>query len=236
MLGARLVMTDKFSPVPQTLAGRALDANMELLRRMGCSQMRPRQRVSAFEVSTDLQTGTAVFLAGSPANHDPQNQRIDGESRVNNVEFKQEVSYSLCWNTPTDSAVALTYSFSACPGIEWWSVQAAYPPRVMMVVPAWFRTYRPRLGLEDTLDELADEADTMLALYMPASFVPLLRWYGDRLDASATFVNWLGGAGRIVTFGAYTGELEADVVSAGATPKLTTVEHIVENPVPQRES
>ena len=171
-----------------------------------------------FQAPTDLKTGTTVFLAGSPANHDPENKRIEGESYANKVGYKQQIFYSLCWNTPADSAVALTYSASACEGIEWWSVNEAYPPRVMMVVPAWFKTYRPRLGLADTLGELADEADTMLALYMPASFVPLLLWRDGRLDASATFAAWLGDEGCIVSFASYTGELEVDVMSAAHRP------------------
>ena len=84
-----------------------------------------------------------------------------------------------------------------------------------MIVPAWFQTYRPRLGLADTLVELADEADTMLALYIPASFARLIRWHDDRVDAAATFAEWQGDGRRIVTFAAYTGELEADVTSRG---------------------
>jgi hypothetical protein len=133
MVGARLVMTDMVSPAPQTLAGRELETNMQVLLRMRCTQTWPLQGVSAFQVPTDLKTGTTVFLAGSPANHDPENKRMEGESYANKVEFKQEIFYSLCWNTPADSAVALTYSASACEGIEWWSVNEAYPPRVMLV-------------------------------------------------------------------------------------------------------
>ena len=110
--------------------------------------------------------------------------------------------------------MALTYSASACKDIMWWAVNENYPPRIMIVLPAWFETYRPRQGLADTLDELADEEDTMLALYVPASFVPMLRWRDGRLDASATCAAWLGDKGRLVTFGAYTGELEVDVMSA----------------------
>ena len=50
---------------------------------------------------------------------------------------------------------------------------------------------------------LADDADTMLALYVPASLLKRLHWHDGKLDASATFTKWLGDAGRIVTFAAY---------------------------------
>ena len=96
----------------------------------------------------------------------------------------------------------------------WRAVNETYPPRTMIVLPAWFEMYRPRQGLADILEKLADEDDTMVALYVPASFVPMLHWRDGWLDASATFVARLGGRGRLVTFGAYTGELENDVVSA----------------------
>ena len=187
---------------------------MQRLQNMGCTQTWPRQGVSAFAVPADLKTNTAVFVTGSPANHDPANKRIKDESSTNNVEFKQEIFYSLCWNTPADSVVALTYSASACADIMWWTVNATYPPRSMMVLPAWFQTYRPRKGLADTLEKLADEDDTMVALYVPASLVPMLHWRDDRLDVSATLLAMLGDKGRLVTFGAYTNELEFDVVSA----------------------
>ena len=68
------------------------------------------------------------------------------------------------------------------------------------------------------MDTLADDTDTMLALYVPAPLMNRLHWHDEtRLDASATFINWLGDAGRMVTFAAYTGELEVDIVTAAET-------------------
>ena len=88
-------MTDMVSPAPQSLAGLELDTNIQLLASMGCTQTKPLQGVSAFQVPTELKTGTAVFLAGSPSNHDPQNKRFEGP-RVNTIMFKQQIFYSLC--------------------------------------------------------------------------------------------------------------------------------------------
>ena len=85
-----------------------------------------------------------------------------------------------------------------------------------MVVPAWFASYRPRLGLAHTLGELSHDPDTMVALYIPSSMAQDLRWNLGRLDAAASIVAWLGSEGRLLTFGAYTAELEVDVLSAAA--------------------
>ena len=90
-----------------------------------------------------------------------------------------------------------------------------------MILPAWFVKYQPRDGLDNTVEPLADEPDTMLALYVPAAMAAKLLWHGARVDASATIRGWLGDDGRLVTFGAYTAELEADVLLAGSVPPGT---------------
>ena len=214
MLGARITVTDMVSPEPETLAGQQLELNMRCLRDVGSVQERPLQMVSAFEVPPALKDGTAVFLAGSPAGHDPANRRFSEQSHADNVTFKQQVFYSLCWNMPRESVVAMTFSASACGRMEWWSLPEEQPPRVLMVLPAWFAIYRPRLGLADTLQELADEPDTMLAVYAPPCMAQRLQWHEERLDAAATIVAWMGHCGRLVTFGAYTAELEVDIAGA----------------------
>ena len=216
MLGTRIVPTDMASPGPETLAGEQLEANMLRLRQEGCSLSRPLQQISALEIPQDLKEGTAVFLAGSPAGHDPANRRFAAGCQADNRRFKQNVFYSMCWNTPPQSGVAMTFSESACGRLEWWSIPGEQPPRVLMVVPAWFATYRPRLGLADSLEELADEPDTMLALYAPPTMVQDMCWNQGRLDAAATIVSWLGAAGRLVTFAAYAAELEVDILLAAS--------------------
>ena len=147
----RIVVTDIISPDIESVAGRQLALNMEELRSLGCLQHWPRQNVSAFDIVQDLKTDTKLFLVGSPASHDPQNQRIEGQSQANNIQFKGEVFYSICWNSEITIVVAMTFSASACGKMEWWSVGEIFPPRVLMVTPAWFQAYKPRLGLLDDL-------------------------------------------------------------------------------------
>jgi len=174
----------------------------------------PRQGVSALSIPYDLLINTVVFLVGSPANHDPDNNRIEGVPRVNNVEFKSQVFYSMCWATPADSVVAMTWSLGACcpPDLAWWTDQS---DRVLVVAPAFFRSYRPRMGLADTDAELSHEADTMISLYVPVTMMPCLGWVNSKLDAASTIVQFMRAKeGRMVTFGAYTAELELDVMSA----------------------
>ena len=218
-------MTDMISPPPGTLAGEQLLTNMRVLETFGSTQRKPLQNVDAFNIPQHLKTGPhKMFLAGSPANNDPSGNRMQETSPSGNIRFKSEVFYSMCWNTPPDSGVGITYSMSACPGIEFWAIEDAYPGRVMMVVPAHFETYRPRLGLADSLGTLSDDPDTMIALYIPAGWCSKLQWHGTmsldsnrkKLDVAKTLVSWLGDAGRIVTFSAFTGELEVDIVQASS--------------------
>ena len=88
-------------------------------------------------------------------------------------------------------------------------------PRTVVVAPAWFAHYRPRRGLADTLDALADVPDTMLEMYLPAPFAASLRWKEGKVDGSATISGWLSGRGRLVSFACYMGELEADIFCDG---------------------
>ena len=64
-----------------------------------------------------------------------------------------------------------------------------YPGRVFTLAPAWFATYRPRLGLADDLGALVDDADTALAVFaLPAlpALAASTRWIDGRIDAAAT--------------------------------------------------
>ena len=53
----------------------------------------------------------------------------------------------------------------------------------------------------------------MVAIFAPASFLQKLIWREESLDVAATVLAWLGGSGKLVTFGAYTAELELDIFS-----------------------
>ena len=102
--------------------------------------------------------------------------------------------------------------------MEWWT--RPDEPRMLMVLPAWFATYRPRLGLADTLATLADESDTMMALCLPADMAQVLIWKNGKLDGAASIRRWMGTSGRLVTFGAYTAELELDIVSGAGKDSI----------------
>ena len=123
----------------------------------------------------DFLAGTCVFLIGSLVGHDPFNVRLDQDTASDNVRA-----------TPPESAVAMTYSNGASGKLEYWSLPDTDPPRTVVVAPAWFAHYRPRRGLVDTLDALADVPDTVLAMYLPAAFAASLRWKEGEVDGSAT--------------------------------------------------
>ena len=207
-----LVLTDMVSPDAHTLAGAELQANLQRLRAGGYQVPPPLQSVSAFDVPDSLIQGTAVFLLGSPAGHDPHGGRLKQHSRANNKRFKEQVFYSMCYQTPPSSALVMTYSASACGRMEFWTAPDEDPMRSLMVCPAWFQRYQPRLGLADSLGALADAPDTMVAMYIPASRAAKLAWNNERLDVAATIRGWLGVGQRLVTFGCYTAELEADIM------------------------
>ena len=224
-----IIVTDMTSPSAETSAGKSLRANMEALRNLNCtcqeSQELPLQNVSAMDISDKLRNEGTVFLAGSPANHDPSGERLPGQNG-GNISFKQDVFFSMCWNTPQHTAVAMTFSQSACTflhlsgverSLEWWTVLQPYPPRTFMVALAWFRSYRPSRGLAENNEGLAEDpenADTMVAIFAPAAFIQNLHWRGLQLDMAATVLNWLSQSdqpGKLVTFCAFTAELELDI-------------------------
>ena len=99
-----------------------------------------------------------------------------------------------------------------------WTVPQPYPLRALMVAPAWLRWYRPSQGFAENNAELAadpEKPDTMVAIFAPPSFMAKLEWRPEalnKLDLAATVLNWLRHSGKqLVTFGAFTGELEVDI-------------------------
>ena len=101
--------------------------------------------------------------------------------------------------------------------LEWWSIMQDYPTRITMIAPAWFSSYRPRLGLAADMSELGSprNPDTVVAIYAPVAFFQQLQWHGEeprQLDVAATVAQWLRTRnGPLVSFGAYTAELELDI-------------------------
>ena len=209
------------SPGRNTAASVRMEENMNELRELGCTQQEQvHQNVSAMNIPTHLKSGTKVFLVGSPTDHDPDGHR-HGNQCGGNIKFKEDIFFSMCWGTPYDTACVMTYSQSACTvpaepfdkGLVWWTVLQEYPARTFMLAPAWFQSYRPSFGLAESLDLLTDAVnpDTMVAIFAPASFMPKLQWHGEALDVAATVIAWLSESGKLVTFGAYTAELELDI-------------------------
>ena len=129
-------------------------------------------------------------------------------SPTDNVTFKEEAFYSLCWRTPPEVAVAMPWSLGACRRLEFWT-DAPCTQRCLVITRATFPNYRARLGLT----KLADEEDTMLALFLRPQLLRSLVFKGDILDGAATIAS-LASLGRqhLVTYSCYTGELELDVV------------------------
>ena len=212
-----VIVTDMTSPSAETPAGTTMLANMEELRKFNCTVQLPCQNVSALDIPEQLKMEGKVFLVGSPANQDPYRQRLAGQ-HGGNISFKQDVFFSMCWNTPQHTAVAMTFSQGACTfnnkGLEWWSVLQPYPGRTFMVAPAWFRSYRPSQGLAENNEGLAldlENPDTMVAIFAPAAFMMKLQWRREELDMASTALNWLSQSGKLVTFGAFTAELELNI-------------------------
>ena len=223
----QFILTNMASPNAETPGGQTMQANMEKLRNLNCTtQEEPMQNVSALKIPEGLLTEGTVFLVGSPANHGPDGNPLAGQ-HGDFIRFKEQVFYSMCWHTPPHTAVAMTFSQGACTynqegtwkSLEWWTVLQDYPGRTFMLAPAWFRSYRPSKGLGENNTELlcdTEKADTMVAIFAPAAFLAKLQWRGDHLDMATTVLRWLEGHGngKLVTFGAFTAELELDIAQA----------------------
>ena len=216
-VAARTVVTDMISPARETAAGKLLERNMDVIRNAGCLCTMPRQNISAFDIPDDLKERVTVFVCGSPA----YNNRLPDKTSASNITFKQEIFYSLQRETAEHTAVCMTYSAAACPGLEWKSIPKAQ--RVLMVTPAYFESYRPRRGLAESNDELGhdngEEPDTMVALYLPLGMANALCWAEDgKLDVARSIVTWLGTDGHLLTFGAHAADLEVDIIAAAPAP------------------
>jgi len=135
-----LVLTDMQSPSRSSPAGLQLSENLQRLSACGFNVEPIRQDVNAFLVPEDLLCSD-LFLMGSPANHSPENKRFEHVHNNNNVAFKSEVFYSLCYYTHPESVVVMSYSASACvPGLEFWTdYNIDAPARALVVTPAWFK-------------------------------------------------------------------------------------------------
>ena len=216
---AYLIVTDFESPSRDSPAGEELARNMETLHH-AFPRHWPRQGVNGFAIPKDLLglPGRVLYLAGSPAGHTPENRFSTGP-RSDNKLFKSEMLYSMMWQTfnrnpcgVQEKAVGLTFSGTACPTMQWYTQSA--DNRVLMVVPAWFESYKPSCGLEDSVERLGvpGHSKCMIALCLPVDMAMSLRWRDGKLDVASTISGW--DLQHVVTFAAYTAQLEKDISMA----------------------
>ena len=111
----------------------------------------------------------------------------------------------------------MTWSLSACKRLAFWA-DAPCARRSLFIARATFDTYRPRCGYAHDLSGLADEEDTMLALFLRPKLVDKLVIKDDVLDGAATLAALASlGKQHLVTYSCYTGELELEVVKKSTT-------------------
>ena len=220
VLGARIVVTDYASPKQGTLAGLMLARNLRALadatQCVGGPQLWPTQDIDIYNIPSELLDVAAIVVANSPVCHTPEGVRSSQGFVMGFVSFKQNAFYSMCWHTRADVAVVMTFSRSACTCLEWWTDSREKSGRILMVTPAWFDTYRPRLWFSNGLAPHADAADTMVAVFLPAKLIPGICWIKGKMDVAASIVNWISFQPKktIVTLGTYTAELEVDLLGA----------------------
>ena len=167
-VASRITLTDKRALDPNSVAGKALKNNLAVLTKLGGSGELPRPDISVFNVPAELNNPNTIFLVGSPAGNGQGIQHTDAEPHLDNVSFKECAFYSLCYHTPPESGVMMTYSPSACGrGMEYWTLLGEKEGRAMVVLPAWFALYRPSFGFSDSLKRLAEVPDTAVAMYVP---------------------------------------------------------------------
>ena len=123
------------------------------------------------------------------------------------------------WQSSEHQTVMMTYAPHALPmdargrrRLELWIDRHE---RVTLASPAFFRKYRPRLGLNDNVRILSD--DVAVLCHLPSVHVPLLVWQGEKLDVSRSIGRILQNTeGNLLTLGAFTLELELDIVEASS--------------------
>ena len=209
-----LTMTEMFQLSHDSAAGRELVQNLQTMARLCGTDEAPEVQhgVDIMDKRHDELLSTAsCVLAGSPAPRDPVGLRESQLSPTDNVSFKQNAFYSLCWRTTADTVVAMTWSLSACGRLDFWT-DALCSRRCLIVARATFDTYRPRVG-DNELSCLADEEDTMLALFLRPNLLDYLVRKKGVLDGAASLAALASlGKQHLVTYSCYTCELELDVV------------------------
>ena len=189
--------------------------NLAYLKNLGYRQGRPQEDVDGLNISVDLLTAASVIIAGSPSPHDADAvYHTDGGT----IEFKQNMFYSLQSHSEQHQTIMMTYAPGAIPEpyhLELWI--DAGNKRVTLASPAFFRKYRPRRGLNDDVRVLSDDDNVAVLCHLPQCHVPLLVWQGEKLDVSRSIGKIMQNTqGNLLTLGAFTLELELDIVEASS--------------------
>lgn len=216
-----LVVTDMRSPEKNSVAGKQLETMLGRLAARGYSHGQVFAGIDVMNVQIQksaIYLNANMLLVGSPANYDPENNVIDHHTDWTTSSLTAAIMYSLQWACrDTKTIVAITYAADECERVEWWHERGMITGthRAFLVCPVEFDQYRPRQGLQDNLDPLGS-GETMLALSLPVERIPdIKRTRCGKVDGSATLGTFLL-RGPTYTFGAYTGELEVDIVEAAA--------------------
>ena len=156
-LPARFTLTDYVALDFYGLAGGHLTDNLVALQALGHSGHMPLTGIDGFNLPEHLLAGADVIVAGSPHGHDPSGNYYSGDS---SREFKQNLIYSLQHHTRCEQTVIVTYGPRATGRLELW----ADPDnrRVLLQTRAYFRTYRPRRGMDADLAVLSHSAGCLL--------------------------------------------------------------------------
>ena len=89
--------------------------------------------------------------------------------------------------------------------------------RVTFACSAFFRKYRPRKGLNEDMDVLSDDDNVAVFACVPQRNMPLSVWQNEKLDVARSILKILQSTdGTLLTLGAFTLELELDIVEASS--------------------
>ena len=95
-------------------------------------------------------------------------------------------------------------------GSPWFHRESPSPLKTQRLIPraGAYSSHHDQFYISDT-----EDPDTCVAIYAPPSFLADLVLRGGQLNVAATVARWLGPERRLLSFGAYTAELEVDIAT-----------------------
>ena len=220
-----ILWTDFRSPELDTHKGRTLSLNAENLQKKNCTfNAAPLQMIHILNPPKQLiaDLSNAVHVLASPAPNMPDGQR--STTQFTAFTMKRDGFYHWMWHSPPTSAIVMTYSARACtvekePRMDFWVSpikEKGADIRNLWVGFVHFEKYRPSAGLHEDYNLSDESTDTMAAIYAPPSHIKKLVFTSEGLvDVRLTIQAWLEtcSAFPVVTYCAWTGELEGDIAS-----------------------